>query len=193
MPSETEGFGPEPDRPTLRQWEGQPITTYEAAGSPDSAGEADSLPWPPWLESLSVPERIRAIVAAVDACAAGHGAPARPHGASEQHCTTSMAEHFLAKMLVPDPAGDRTALRDRINAALQDSIDRCARCKACDNQVDAVLAVVAPLFPAGDQVSVSREDLRRAVPRYDEDQLADLPPALRESLARLRAAAGDPR
>jgi hypothetical protein len=47
--------------------------------------------------------------------------------------------------------------------------------------------------PAGDQVTVSREDLRRAVPRYDEDQLADLPPALRESLDRLRAAAGEPR
>lgn len=50
-----------------------------------------------------------------------------------------------------------------------------------------------PAEAAGDgMVLVSREDLRRAVPRYDADQLVDLPPGLRESLARLRAAAGDP-
>jgi len=34
-------------------------------------------------------------------------------------------------------------LRDRIDAALQDSMDSCARCKACDAQVDAVMAVLA--------------------------------------------------
>lgn len=37
---------------------------------------------------------------------------------------------------------DRAELRRRIDAALQDSMDRCARCKACDNQVDAVMAVL---------------------------------------------------
>jgi hypothetical protein len=36
-------------------------------------------------------------------------------------------------------------LRARIDAALQQSIDRCARCKACDAQVDAVMAVIAGL------------------------------------------------
>ena len=34
-------------------------------------------------------------------------------------------------------------LRARIDAALQDSMDRCARCKACDAQVDAVMAAIA--------------------------------------------------
>ena len=34
------------------------------------------------------------------------------------------------------------SLAERIDHALQDSMDRCARCKTCDNQVDAVLGVL---------------------------------------------------
>lgn len=45
----------------------------------------------------------------------------------------------------PAPAAD---LRDRIEAALNASMDRCARCKTCDVQVDAVMAVVAGAAPA---------------------------------------------
>lgn len=33
-------------------------------------------------------------------------------------------------------------LRERITAALDDSIDSCARCKTCDKQVDAVMKAV---------------------------------------------------
>ena len=76
-----------------------------------------------------------------------------------------------------DPGGSgpetRPSLRDRIDAALQASVDRCARCQACGNQVDAVLAVVAPLIPADDQVSVSREDLRMAAAIADRMNVAD--------------------
>lgn len=36
----------------------------------------------------------------------------------------------------------RATLRARIDAALQDSMDRCSRCKACDAQVDAVMAIL---------------------------------------------------
>jgi chromosome segregation ATPase len=39
-------------------------------------------------------------------------------------------------------ANEHAALRDRINAALNDSEDRCARCKHCDTQLDAAMAVV---------------------------------------------------
>lgn len=33
-------------------------------------------------------------------------------------------------------------LRERITQALDESIDQCARCKVCDKQVDAVMAVL---------------------------------------------------
>jgi hypothetical protein len=33
-------------------------------------------------------------------------------------------------------------LRARIDTALSESVDRCARCKICDNQVDAVMEVL---------------------------------------------------
>ena len=59
--------------------------------------------------------------------------------------------------------GDRAAVRERIDAALQESMDRCARCKACDAQVDAVMKVVAPLIPASDHIPVSPPDLYRLV------------------------------
>lgn len=42
---------------------------------------------------------------------------------------------------------DLTGLRDLIEAALDGSIDRCARCKTCDVQVDAVMyAITVSLF-----------------------------------------------
>ena len=45
-------------------------------------------------------------------------------------------------------------LRERITAALDTSIDRCARCKTCDNQVDSVMAVV--LVEIEDRVRLAR-------------------------------------
>ena len=35
--------------------------------------------------------------------------------------------------------------RERVTVALDASVDRCARCKVCDNQVDAVMAAILPL------------------------------------------------
>ena len=43
----------------------------------------------------------------------------------------------LAKVL------DEVRLRERIEAALDGSIDSCARCKVCDKQIDAVMAAIA--------------------------------------------------
>jgi hypothetical protein len=43
------------------------------------------------------------------------------------------------------PAGESGPLAERIDRALQGSIDNCARCKTCEHQVDAVLAVLADL------------------------------------------------
>jgi hypothetical protein len=37
---------------------------------------------------------------------------------------------------------DENVLRGRIETALHGSIDRCARCKVCSNQVDAVMALL---------------------------------------------------
>jgi hypothetical protein len=37
---------------------------------------------------------------------------------------------------------DGSDLRRRIDSALSESVDRCARCKICDNQVDAVMRVL---------------------------------------------------
>lgn len=63
---------------------------------------ADDLPWPPWLENLSDEERIEAIVAAVAACYSGHNGP-HDDGSADQHCTASMAEALLAKLLPASP------------------------------------------------------------------------------------------
>jgi hypothetical protein len=42
------------------------------------------------------------------------------------------------------------SLAERIDRALQDSVDRCARCKACDVQVDAVLGVLREVLAEKD-------------------------------------------
>jgi hypothetical protein len=44
---------------------------------------------------------------------------------------------------------EAVSLRDLIEAALDASIDKCARCKVCGNQVDAVLAVITGGPPGG--------------------------------------------
>jgi hypothetical protein len=58
----------------------------------------------------------------------------------------------------PEPGALNSGdLRSRINAALQDSMDRCARCKACDYQVDAVMAVLAATEPPAISPAVARQ------------------------------------
>lgn len=50
---------------------------------------------------------------------------------------------YSGTVVAPNPPGvDLEALRERITQALRDSIDRCARCKVCDQQVDAAMAVI---------------------------------------------------
>ena len=41
---------------------------------------------------------------------------------------------------------DLAALREQVEAALDRSIDRCARCKVCDTQINAVMAAVGAEF-----------------------------------------------
>ena len=48
----------------------------------------------------------------------------------------------MAAVLTERATQQRNTLRARIAAALDASIDRCARCKTCDTQVDAVMAVL---------------------------------------------------
>jgi hypothetical protein len=72
----------------------------------------------------------------------------------------------------PAPAAGLAPLRDRIDAALQASIDSCSRCKACDAQVDAVMAVVGPLL---DEARESRS----------ETPVTPVPSAAMEALTRL--------
>jgi hypothetical protein len=68
-------------------------------------------------------------------------------------------------MTEPDPAAFRRepvlSLSERIDRALQGSLDRCARCKTCDYQVDAVLGVLSevlaekePPLPEGEYARV---------------------------------------
>lgn len=55
------------------------------------------------------------------------------------HYDTSDPAEWKASPARPDAA----TLRERIEAALQDSTDSCARCKVCDRQIAAVMAVLA--------------------------------------------------
>lgn len=50
-------------------------------------------------------------------------------------------EEVDAFILTVSGEADVQALRARIKRALDGSIDRCARCKVCDEQVDAVMSV----------------------------------------------------
>ena len=43
-------------------------------------------------------------------------------------------------------APDREQVQELIVAALDESIDRCARCKVCDSQINAVMRAVWPLL-----------------------------------------------
>lgn len=64
-------------------------------------------------------------------------------------------------------------LRTRIDAALQESMDRCARCKTCDVQVDAVMAVIAGLVqPPGRIVTHwgARYPGEPGVREYDDEE-----------------------
>ena len=61
---------------------------------------------------------------------------ALPVGAGSDRATTP-AEAFRA---------DLAALREQVEAALDRSIDRCARCKVCDTQINAVMAAVGAEF-----------------------------------------------
>jgi hypothetical protein len=42
--------------------------------------------------------------------------------------------------------GPPEAVRERLEAALDASIDRCARCKVCDTQIGAAMTVLGPLL-----------------------------------------------
>ena len=57
-----------------------------------------------------------------------------------------MAEHDEAAMPSAAFRADLASLREHVTAALDRSIDRCARCKVCDNQIDAVMAAVGAEF-----------------------------------------------
>lgn len=54
-----------------------------------------------------------------------------------------------------------TNLRQRITDALDGSVDKCARCKTCDNQVDAVMRVVQEEIILRVRLARRRETLER--------------------------------
>jgi len=83
----------------------------------------------------------------------------------------------------PGPAVAPQGLREQIDYALSESVDRCARCKICGNQVDAVMGVLAD---AGLAV-VSRDDLVTILAVLDA--FVETEPAL-GAFKRLSAAAG---
>jgi hypothetical protein len=145
-------------------------------------------PWPDWLADLTPEQRVREIINEH-----AHWC----HSAGDR-CSGAGAGDLLLRLL--DEAREQAPvlavtpeLRDRIDAALQDSIDSCARCKACDVQVDAVMAViresrsetpVTAVPPAGITVTVSRDDLCTIL--ADAWMLSGNP----EAFSRLAVAAG---
>ena len=94
MPSESEGFAPEPG-PELD------------LGLPAAEPRHD-LPWPPWLENLGTIGRVRAIVAAVVACYGDARDETLHGGVGGQHCTATMATAFLLKLLAGDDGPAQT-------------------------------------------------------------------------------------
>jgi hypothetical protein len=61
-----------------------------------------------------------------------------------------MTEGMAFETALDGGGGTALSLSERIDKALQDSMDRCARCKACDNQVDAVLGVLREVLAEKD-------------------------------------------
>lgn len=56
--------------------------------------------------------------------------------------TENEIDEFIAAVTEQRDPRDPSALRARIEDALNRSVDRCARCKVCDAQVDAVMAAL---------------------------------------------------
>lgn len=92
-----EGWGTDRDLASLPPGSPEPDLTLDLGPLPDAAPQ-DDLPWPPWLENLSDRERVTAIVSAVANCYASTHGDGDPAG---RHCTASMAERFLLKLISP--------------------------------------------------------------------------------------------
>jgi hypothetical protein len=64
--------------------------------------------------------------------------------AQQKHVLDADTCAALSRMRDAYEAGsDAAKLREQIAAALHDSTEACARCKVCDRQIDAVMAVLA--------------------------------------------------
>lgn len=98
----------------------------------------EPAPWPDWLAGLTPEQRVREIINEhAHWC---HSAGDRCSGAGAGDLLLRLLDEARAE--VAPALAVTPELRGRIDAALQGSIDSCARCKACDVQVDAVMAVI---------------------------------------------------
>ena len=60
---------------------------------------AETVAWPPWLESLTPEQRVQEILTAVAKCYTSNHAGCGVEGAVALHCTLTMAEQFLLRLL----------------------------------------------------------------------------------------------
>lgn len=83
----------------------------------------------------------------------------------------------------------REALRQYIDRVLGDSTDDCARCKTCERQTDAVMAVLDGALEA---LADNPDDCDQHAHIADPDTSAVQPPELTERQAKLLRAADPP-
>lgn len=56
-----------------------------------------------------------------------------------------------------DGSEDKGRIRERLEAALDESIDGCARCKVCDTQIGAAMTVLGPLLERAERAEADRD------------------------------------
>jgi hypothetical protein len=59
-------------------------------------------------------------------------------------------------------SGQQEGVRERLEAALDDSIDRCPRCKVCDTQIGAAMTVLGPLLERAEAAEAKLAEVRAA-------------------------------
>jgi hypothetical protein len=81
---------------------------------------------------------------------------------------------------LPVAAALDPGVRQRLEAALDASIDKCARCKVCDTQIGAAMTVLGPLLARAEAaeaqlaaIEARRSDIRRALEFAARNTVAD--------------------
>ena len=63
-------------------------------------------------------------------------------------------------------SAETEGIRERLEAALDVSIDRCARCKVCDTQIGAAMTVLGPLLERAEAAEAQLAEIREVITTY---------------------------